>query len=80
MFPTLQINNQGEAVRFLQQLLIYSKNLNNSDFDAIFGPKTQQAVRNFQNNNGLTVDGVVGQRTWDGLILFISNTCCVNPD
>lgn len=31
--------------------------------DGIFGPMTEQAVKTFQHNNGLTVDGIVGIAT-----------------
>jgi peptidoglycan hydrolase-like protein with peptidoglycan-binding domain len=35
--------------------------------DGKFGPGTQKAVRQFQTNKGLTVDGVVGRQTWTKL-------------
>jgi peptidoglycan hydrolase-like protein with peptidoglycan-binding domain len=39
-------------------------------FDEIgkFGPKTLAAVRSFQQNNHLAVDGVVGKNTWKALL------------
>ena len=36
--------------------------------DGSFGPETDKAVRGWQANNGLTVDGQVGQLTWSALI------------
>ena len=35
--------------------------------DMVFGGKTELAVRKFQANNGLGVDGVVGEKTWNKL-------------
>lgn len=35
--------------------------------DGIFGSKTEEAVRNFQNSRGLKVDGIVGCNTWRAL-------------
>lgn len=36
--------------------------------DGNFGSKTEYAVKNFQKDNGLTVDGKVGKNTWDKLL------------
>lgn len=35
--------------------------------DGIFGPITEEAVRDFQQRKGLTADGIVGARTWAAL-------------
>lgn len=35
--------------------------------DGIFGAKTEAAVRNFQSDNGLTVDGIAGKATQEAL-------------
>lgn len=37
--------------------------------DRIFGPKTQSAVKLFQNDHGLAVDGIVGPQTFYALFL-----------
>jgi peptidoglycan hydrolase-like protein with peptidoglycan-binding domain len=32
--------------------------------DGIFGPRTEAAVRAYQHDQGVAVDGIVGDRTW----------------
>ena len=36
--------------------------------DGIFGAKTDTALRNYQRNNGLQVDGIAGENTWAKLM------------
>ena len=36
--------------------------------DGDFGPETERAVRTFQSENGLVVDGIVGRNTWQALL------------
>jgi peptidoglycan hydrolase-like protein with peptidoglycan-binding domain len=36
--------------------------------DGNFGPNTNLAVKDFQINNGLPVDGIVGPDTWKALV------------
>jgi len=63
--PLLQKGAQGEAVMTLQQAL------NRWDAklvdDGIFGTRTQTAVRLFQQQAALKVDGIVGVNTWKAL-------------
>lgn len=40
--------------------------------DGVFGALTDQAVMHFQKRNGLEVDGVVGQKTWERLFSAFS--------
>jgi peptidoglycan hydrolase-like protein with peptidoglycan-binding domain len=53
--PTLRRGSSGESVRALQGKLFV---------DGVFGPNTEDAVRRFQHVHGLTVDGIVGPKTW----------------
>ena len=39
--------------------------------DRIIGAKTRTAIRSFQEENGLTVDGLVGPKTWDKLKTYL---------
>lgn len=62
----LREGSNGSKVRQLQTLLERAGyELGNIDGD--FGSKTEQAVRKFQRAQGLSVDGVVGPRTWQAL-------------
>lgn len=58
----LKYGSKGTAVEHLQ------KSLNEMGFslapDGLFGAATRQAVLQFQRNNQLEIDGVVGARTW----------------
>ena len=52
---------------FLQKLLL-SYLYPITDLDGIFGPETERAVRAFQSENALSVDGIVGPNTWNSLL------------
>jgi hypothetical protein len=66
---TLRIGYSGPDVAELQQLLNRRPptSLPLLAMDGQFGPKTLARVTEFQRNNGLTVDGVVGPETWGRL-------------
>ncbi|MBD6620089.1 peptidoglycan-binding protein [Komarekiella sp. 'clone 1'] len=65
--PNLYFGSSGVAVRALQRLLI--SNGYAVRIDGIFGALTETAVKAFQNQQNLAVDGVVGQRTWRALTI-----------
>jgi peptidoglycan hydrolase-like protein with peptidoglycan-binding domain len=64
--PTLRFGARGPSVVRLQQLLARA-GCNPHGADGVFGPNTQAAVLQFQRSRGLTVDGIVGPRTWAAL-------------
>src|SRR5262245_35910436 len=63
---TRYVGSQGVEVLHLQGLLNARPPtaLRFLQTDGIFGPKTQARVREFQQNNGLAADGIVGPLTW----------------
>lgn len=65
--PTLRYGSRGNDVKYLQQMLT-SNGYNAGAADGIFGAKTLDAVKMFQLKNGLSIDGIVGQKTWAVLI------------
>jgi len=54
----LKLGSKGDEVEDLQAYLKIK-------VDGDFGPKTEEAVKKFQRENGLTPDGVVGSKTWN---------------
>ena len=71
-FPgVLRRGASGRAVRELQYYLYlmhtYNPSLPSVNIDGNFGAATEAAVRAFQRQAGLTVDGVVGRATWENL-------------
>ena len=57
---TLRVGDRGAAVKRLQKALGVVE-------DGAFGPRTLEAVEEFQGAHRLPVDGVVGKRTWEAL-------------
>lgn len=57
--------SSGDSVLQLQKIL--NQNGYSLSEDGIFGDKTLAAVKDYQKNNGLTVDGIVGNNTWGTL-------------
>lgn len=56
----LKRGSRGDDVKRLQSAL-------NLIADGIFGPLTEEAVKDYQIHHNLTVDGIVGNKTWNSL-------------
>ena len=65
----LKKGTKGDQVKALQTLLIgYGYSCGKSGVDGSFGAATENAVKAYQNYNGLEVDGSVGSATWSKLL------------
>jgi peptidoglycan hydrolase-like protein with peptidoglycan-binding domain len=63
LFITVRRGSTGEAVKGVQVRM----NLRQAPpiaVDGDFGPLTEQAVREFQGDQGIEIDGIVGPITW----------------
>ena len=56
----LKVGSKGKEVKELQEALEIKA-------DGIFGYGTEAAVKSFQKENNLYVDGIVGMKTWETL-------------
>ena len=67
--PTLKKGSKGDTVKVLQKLLgeIYDIEVSGG-YDGDFGSGTEKAVKAFQEKKGLTIDGIVGVKTWCKLL------------
>src|SRR5262245_55633440 len=65
--PTISIGSTGRDVRRLQRIFVMTKVLTPTNITVNFDSTTEQAVKDFQQGAGLTVDGVVGPMTWQAL-------------
>ena len=62
---TIRKGDKGPTVKYAQQLLKdRGYDLGRYGVDGDFGSATQAAVKAFQRDWGLTVDGVIGPKTW----------------
>lgn len=73
---TLKLLSEGSEVELLQGKL-------GIKVDGIFGPITEECVRQFQREHNLEVDGIVGKDTWAALGVKeetkTTNSKCVDP-
>ena len=75
LIVTVRTGSTGQAVRAVQDQINFRNNRNGHtlNVDGIYGPKTQAAVRAFQQGvafdvRGFPVDGIVGPLTWQALV------------
>lgn len=66
-YPILKKGSKGYYVVILQKLLV-EKGYDPNGIDGVFGPGCDKAVRQYQKDHKLVVDGCVGPKTWDSLI------------
>ena len=66
-----RVGSRGENVRTVQYLLRHHGF--RLGVDRKFGRRTEEAVRDFQRDRGLQVDGVVGNQTWPVLIVLVGS-------
>ena len=64
--PEIKRGDKGAAVLRAQRALRRTPDLS-VDVDGDFGPDTEAGVKRFQESAGLTVDGIVGDETWEAL-------------
>ena len=71
--PTLRRGSTGVYVTLLQtELINKGYDCGPKGADGIYGTKTVEAVKNFQRDNGLGVDGICGPKTWAALESSVS--------
>lgn len=64
---TLKEGAEGRDVKMLQEQLVDLGYLSEKDVDRVYGPTTIEAVKAFQKRNGLSADGLAGEKTLDKL-------------
>ena len=71
--PTLGYGDTGEAVTDVQNFL-QNQGYYQSEVDGVYGSRTGTAVREFQEDQGLFADGIVGRQTWNAMLNFEAET------
>ena len=66
-YPVVRQGTRGAYVLILQDSL-NTLGYRTGGLDGVFGPRTREAVTNYQRKLGLTVDGIVGCNTWRSIL------------
>jgi nucleoid-associated protein YgaU len=69
--PMVKKGSEGDAVKGLQNALSARSSQDVGPIDGIFGPATENAVKEFQRGAGLADDGIAGPRTWEALYVYV---------
>lgn len=79
VYPTLKKGDKGKDVANLQKMLMQAGYaLPKYGADGDFGDECLSAVKAFQKDNKLTVDGIVGAKTWKALLAVPTHDKCYN--
>ena len=76
-YNQISYGSKGSDVTELQKLL--NQNGYTLDVDGDFGTKTQAAVKDYQQKNNLSVDGIVGTNTWGALTKASTGATTTQP-
>lgn len=77
VFALSKVGSRGEEVKKIQAKL-RNWGYYTGSVDGVYGWQTQNAVKSFQKKNGLTVDGVAGERTLNAMGIFSSSSSSPN--
>ncbi len=66
-YTTLQIGSTGDAVTTLQKRLVELGYLTDAQVSGVYDVNTREAIKDFQETNNLTVDGIAGSLTQHAL-------------
>lgn len=72
-WPYYSNGDQGEGVYSVQYLL-ESHGYALQYHDGVYGTETENAVQQFQSDNGLSADGIAGPNTWENLYVLVSGS------
>ena len=65
VMPVIKKGSKGDWVVIAQGRLVVAGY--KIEVDGVFGPKTEEAVKKYQADHHLTVDGIIGKNTWTAL-------------
>ncbi len=66
-YPLVRQGSRGVYVCIAQDALT-TLGYDTGGLDGVFGAKTRDSVLTFQNRNGLSQDGIIGNNTWNSLM------------